>query len=153
LVDAVRDRAARRALVSRADGHGVAGGKPGIRILRAVSVDAVMQVDRPATRVAGVSGVTDDVAGLDTVAFTKGTVAIEMRVVMPFEPGSEDPHYLAAEVIRSNAGDDAARRTQDWRVPGGKDVDAWRDAAASAYRVSRRLNLILAVLWVAFGRW
>jgi len=66
-----------------------------------VTVDPVVQVGRPATRVTRVAGVADDVARLYTITPTEGGVAFQMRVVVPLETGPENPDHLAPESIRA----------------------------------------------------
>ena len=47
--------------------------------------------------------VPEEVAGVD------GAVAVEVRVVVPFEAGAEDFHHVAAEAVGADFGHDAAR--------------------------------------------
>lgn len=116
------------------------GSESRIRILRgAVTVDAVMQMHWSAARVAGIAGVTDDVARLDAIAGTEGAIAAQVRVVVALEAGTEDPHHLTAKVIGADAPDETARRTQHRRVLRGKDVDALMPASARS-RIAPRVD-------------
>jgi hypothetical protein len=66
-----------------------------------VTVDPVVQVGRPATRVTRVAGVADDVARLNTITWTEGGVALQMRIGVPLEAWPENPDHLARESIRA----------------------------------------------------
>ena len=87
-----------------------------IRVLRAVTVNGVVQVGRRAARVAGVSDVPEHVAGLNDVALAEYAEAIEVRIVVPLESWPEDADNLAAEPIRTKACEDSARGADDRRA-------------------------------------
>jgi hypothetical protein len=69
-------------------------------ILRvAVRIDAVVQVRGAPARVPGVADVADDIAGCDTITLAKGSVPIQVGVVVPLESWPQNRHRLTIESI------------------------------------------------------
>ena len=79
---------------------------------------------RSIARIACISNVANDVAGIDNITGLETAVPIEMRVIVRLSSGAKDVDSLPAEAVGSYANDNSFCGAQDRRAAVGKDVYA-----------------------------